>query len=77
MLDALEWMVLIKEELGQDWLTSCRFRIGASSLLDNIINDINSTYDVNMTLKSKELEDFKNESDVEKSEKKVKLKKES
>ncbi|CAL1677258.1 unnamed protein product [Lasius platythorax] len=77
VLDALEWMVLIKEELGQDWLTSCRFRIGASSLLDNIINDINSTYDVNMTLKSKELEDFKNESDVEKSEKKVKLKKES
>lgn len=76
MLDALEWMVLIKEELGQDWLTSCRFRIGASSLLDNIINDINSTYDVNMISKSKEL-DFKNESNVEKSEKKVKLKKES
>ncbi|XP_014489444.1 PREDICTED: deoxyribose-phosphate aldolase isoform X2 [Dinoponera quadriceps] len=43
--DALEWMVLIKEELGNEWLTNCYFRIGASSLLDNITNEILKTYD--------------------------------
>ncbi|XP_072766123.1 deoxyribose-phosphate aldolase [Anoplolepis gracilipes] len=42
--DALEWMVLIKEELGSDWLTNCLFRIGASSLMDNIISDIHQTF---------------------------------
>jgi deoxyribose-phosphate aldolase len=34
--DALNWLVLIKEELGDEWLTSERFRFGASSLLDDI-----------------------------------------
>jgi len=38
--DALEWMVLIKEELGNEWLKKDYFRIGASSLLDNIEQEI-------------------------------------
>jgi len=33
---ALEWLMLIKEELGNDWLTPERFRFGASSLLADI-----------------------------------------
>lgn len=33
---ALEWLVLIKEELGDDWLHSNLFRFGASSLLTDI-----------------------------------------
>lgn len=33
---ALEWLMLIKEELGDDWLTPERFRFGASSLLADI-----------------------------------------
>lgn len=47
--NALEWMVLIKEELGQDWLTNSHFRIGASKLLDNIIIEINEIYNINTT----------------------------
>lgn len=34
--DALNWLILIKEELGDDWLTSEMFRFGASSLLGDI-----------------------------------------
>jgi len=33
---SLDWLVLIKEELGDDWLTPELFRIGASSLLGDI-----------------------------------------
>ena len=33
---ALEWLMLIKEELGDAWLTPERFRFGASSLLGDI-----------------------------------------
>jgi deoxyribose-phosphate aldolase len=33
---ALDWLVLIKEELGDDWLTPELFRFGASSLLSDI-----------------------------------------
>jgi len=33
---ACQWLALIKEELGDDWLNSSRFRIGASSLLLDI-----------------------------------------
>jgi deoxyribose-phosphate aldolase len=33
---ALEWLMLIKEELGDAWLTPQRFRFGASSLLGDI-----------------------------------------
>ena len=34
--DALNYLILIKEELGNDWLDSSRFRFGASSLLADI-----------------------------------------
>ena len=34
--DALAWLVLIKEELGNDWLVPELFRFGASSLLGDI-----------------------------------------
>jgi deoxyribose-phosphate aldolase len=33
---ALEWMLLMKEELGDGWLTPDLFRFGASSLLGDI-----------------------------------------
>ena len=34
--EALNWLILIKEELGDDWLTPELFRFGASSLLADI-----------------------------------------
>ena len=34
--DALLWMILMKEELGREWLEPERFRFGASSLLNDI-----------------------------------------
>jgi len=34
--DALAWLTLIKEELGDAWLTSELFRLGASSLLTDV-----------------------------------------
>ena len=34
--DALNWLILMKEELGAPWLRSDLFRIGASSLLTDI-----------------------------------------
>ncbi len=34
--DALNWMILMKEELGRDWLEPDLFRIGASGLLGDI-----------------------------------------
>ncbi len=33
---ALGWIALVERELGPDWLTPDRFRIGASSLLDDL-----------------------------------------
>jgi deoxyribose-phosphate aldolase len=33
---ALEWLVLMKEELGREWLEPELFRFGASSLLGDI-----------------------------------------
>lgn len=33
---ALDWLILIKEELGDDWLNGQLFRFGASSLLGDI-----------------------------------------
>ncbi|XP_015591810.1 deoxyribose-phosphate aldolase isoform X2 [Cephus cinctus] len=38
--NALEWLTLVKEELGEEWMTKDLFRIGASSLLDDIVNTI-------------------------------------
>ena len=34
--DALNWLILMKEELGDDWLDSRLFRFGASGLLTDI-----------------------------------------
>jgi len=34
--DAITWLILIKEELGNDWLNNKLFRIGASGLLTDI-----------------------------------------
>jgi deoxyribose-phosphate aldolase len=34
--DALAWLVLIKEELGNEWLNNKLFRIGASALVTDI-----------------------------------------
>lgn len=34
--EALKWLVVVKEELGEEWLNTTLFRFGASSLLDNI-----------------------------------------
>jgi deoxyribose-phosphate aldolase len=33
---AIEWMILMKEELGDDWLQPHLFRLGASALLNDI-----------------------------------------
>ena len=33
---ALAWLILIKEELGDEWLNNTLFRFGASSLLGDI-----------------------------------------
>ena len=38
--DALNWLILIKEELGEDWLNPKLFRFGASSLLSDIERQI-------------------------------------
>jgi deoxyribose-phosphate aldolase len=33
---ALDWMILMKEELGNEWLTPSLFRLGASALLTDV-----------------------------------------
>lgn len=38
--DALRYLVIVKETLGDDWLTPDLFRIGASSLLNDILMQI-------------------------------------
>ncbi|MBU3028551.1 deoxyribose-phosphate aldolase [Paracoccus marinaquae] len=38
--DAISWQVLMREELGRDWLAPDLFRIGASSLLGDIERQI-------------------------------------
>jgi deoxyribose-phosphate aldolase len=38
--DALAWLILMKEELGRDWLEPELFRIGASTLLGDIERQI-------------------------------------
>ena len=34
--DAINWLILMKEELGEEWMYPSRFRIGASTLLSDI-----------------------------------------
>uniref|UniRef100_A0A8C0GMU0 deoxyribose-phosphate aldolase n=1 Tax=Chelonoidis abingdonii TaxID=106734 RepID=A0A8C0GMU0_CHEAB len=38
--DALTWLILMKEELGDEWLKSDLFRLGASTLLSDIERQI-------------------------------------
>lgn len=38
--DALAWLILMKEELGRDWLEPDLFRLGASSMLGDIERQI-------------------------------------
>lgn len=38
--DALRYLVIVNETLGPDWLTPDRFRIGASSLLNDLLMQI-------------------------------------
>jgi deoxyribose-phosphate aldolase len=38
--DALAWLILMKEELGRDWMEPDLFRLGASSLLGDIERQI-------------------------------------
>ncbi|CAG7815725.1 unnamed protein product [Allacma fusca] len=38
--DAIQWLILVKEELGQAWLNPQLFRIGASGLLSDIEKEL-------------------------------------
>ena len=38
--DAIRYLVLIKEEIGEDWLDLKYFRFGASSLLNDVLRQI-------------------------------------
>jgi deoxyribose-phosphate aldolase len=38
--DAINWLVLVKEDLGLEWLNSDLFRIGASGLLSDIEREL-------------------------------------
>lgn len=38
--DALDWLVLVKEVLGEGWLNEKLFRIGASSLLGDVEREL-------------------------------------
>ncbi len=37
---ALHYLVMVKESMGDDWLCPARFRFGASSLLDDVLRQI-------------------------------------
>lgn len=39
--DAIEYILLVKEILGEEWLTPDLFRIGASSLLNDLLKEYN------------------------------------
>jgi deoxyribose-phosphate aldolase len=42
---AVEWLCLVRETLGLEWLTRERFRIGASSLLDDLVLGLHAEAD--------------------------------
>ena len=39
---ALAYLVMVKETLGDDWLTNTRYRFGASALLNDLLRQIES-----------------------------------
>ncbi|XP_049865958.1 deoxyribose-phosphate aldolase [Pectinophora gossypiella] len=41
--DAINWLVLVRSELGPEWLSPTLFRIGASSLLDVLEQELDKT----------------------------------
>ena len=41
--EAVEYFTIIKEVLGEQWLTNEYFRIGASRLANNLLSDILGT----------------------------------
>lgn len=43
--EAIEWMMLIKSTLGDEWLQPSLFRFGASGLLDDIERKVKITFD--------------------------------
>lgn len=43
-LESLQWLTLIKEELGNDWLCPLLFRLGASSLLADIERQVGTQH---------------------------------
>lgn len=45
--EALVWLVLMKVELGDQWLTPHLFRLGASSLLGDIERQVDITIYIN------------------------------
>ncbi len=45
---ALQWVALVQEELGDDWLHPGLFRIGASSLLKDLARELDSRADVQL-----------------------------
>lgn len=34
---ALGWLILVKNQLGNEWIKASLFRIGASSLLEDVV----------------------------------------
>ena len=43
-MDAKQYLLLAKSIMGNDWLTPQNFRIGASSLLDDLLQTIKQGY---------------------------------
>ena len=39
-MDAIRYLVVLHETLGPEWMTPDRFRIGASSLLNDVLMQI-------------------------------------
>ena len=44
--DAIRYLVLINEEMGDEWLRPELFRFGASSLLDDVLKQLNDCKEV-------------------------------
>ena len=45
--EALAYLVMVKETLGDDWLTPALFRFGASALLNDVLMQLVKVVDAN------------------------------
>ena len=45
--EALAYLVMVKETLGDDWLTPALFRFGASTLLNDVLMQLVKVIDAN------------------------------